>query len=168
MSNHPEAPVTPLDEMSTRQLIDSPFKGNPEAAFKKATEIVLSELGVQMRMWGTQNERADASDREMMCAAMAQLDLVALKGIGGLRSREAVKVAHADFYPKNWDGFRDYGTDVANLGVAGAYLISEIARKLIAGEDFERAPRPTEQSYPAHRNNPNVSSAEAIAEQARV
>lgn len=151
-----EAPVTLLDAMSQRPLVGSPFAGNPDLAFAKAMELTRSEVNVQMKMWGKNNERADSVKREMMAAAMAQLDLVAIKS-AGLRSREAVKIAKADFYPENWDGFRDYGTDVANLQVAAAFLISEMARLLIAGQDFERAKR--EQPYTAA--TPNLSSAEA-------
>lgn len=166
MSDNPEAPVTELDLMSTRQLADSPFVGNPNEAFAKALDLVRGEVAVQMRMWGQHNERADAKDRELMRASMAQLDLIFIKA-AGLRSREAIKIAKEDFYPENWNGFRDYGTDVANLQVAAAYLVSEIALKLISGEDFARAPRPSSENYPTDRNTPNVSSAEAIAEQAR-
>jgi hypothetical protein len=36
-----------------------------------------------------------------------------------------------------------------------------MARELIAGYDFERAPRPAEQPYPVDRNNPHMSAEEA-------
>lgn len=151
-----EAPMTVLDAMALRDLTGSPFPGNPDLAFAKAMELVRTELNVQMRMWGKNNERADSVNREMMDAAMAQLDLVKIKS-AGLRSREATKIAHEDFYPQNWDGFRDYGTDSANLAVAAAYLVSEIARLLLSGKDYERAAR--DQSYTTA--SPNMSSAEA-------
>lgn len=133
---------------------------DPIVAGQKADALIAAEVAIQDKMWGVANDRADATDRQMMAAAMAQLDLVALKRLGKLESHTALKLAYDDFYPKDWDGFRDYGSDVANLVVAAAFLRSEIKRLIAAGEDTTRAKREESQSYPG-RNVPNMSSEEA-------
>lgn len=129
-------------------------------ASRIASALTDAEFNVQTKMWGA--DRPDYQKGELMSAAMTSLDLVAIKR-AGLPSATAVKIANADFYPEDWSGFRDYGTDIANLVVAAAFLKSEITRLIAAGEDRTRAPRESHQTYAAE-TVPAFTSAEAIAE----
>lgn len=117
----------------------------------KADRLVNAEVQRQNRMWGI--ERDDHSNGELAAAAVAQLDELTLKQQG---VPEAFKQAHPSF-PKNWSGFRDYGSDIANLVVAAAWLHQEIARKLRAGEDETRTSRDTAtQPYDQTNGKPDV------------
>lgn len=130
---------------------------NAISAGAKADELIAGEVAIQDKMWGIGNDRADAVKGQMQDSAMAQIGVVALKR-QGVSSEVAVRLCYDDFYPKDWDGFRDYGSDVANLVVAAAYLRNEIKRKIGAGEDTTRLKRL--EVYPG-RNTPAVSSEEA-------
>lgn len=136
------------------------------AAGAKADSLLATEVAIQDKMWGLSNERAAADKSQMIYAAAAQLLLTVLK-VEGITSKEATTLAKASFYPTSWDGFRDYGTEdgpiIANLVVAGAFIRSEIKRRLLAGEGYDRAPRPKTETYP-ERNTPNVSSVQAISD----
>lgn len=135
--------------------------GNIAAAAAKARELIAAEVAIQNRMWESDNARADYKNGELMSAAMASLDLVALKEIGKLESHTAVKIAQDDFYPANWSGFRDYGSKIANLVVAAAFIENQIKLALFDGEDFTRAKRQPEQTYRPETGLPAVSSEEA-------
>lgn len=116
-------------------------------AAAKADELIANEIARQDRMWGEANERADSSQRQLMHAAMAQLDLLDLKHMGE-NSESAVEIVKEMTYPEDWGGFRDYGSDVANLVVASAYLRQEIKRLIANGEGTHRASRnPETQPY---------------------
>jgi hypothetical protein len=55
----------------------------------------------------------------------------------------------ACYYPADWSGFRDQGSDVANLVTAAAYLQQEIARRLSLGEaSFRTDPAPKPKLVP--------------------
>ncbi|KOX53875.1 hypothetical protein ADL19_14995 [Streptomyces purpurogeneiscleroticus] len=108
----------------------------------KADRLVNAELQRQNRMWGV--DRDDHTKGELMMAALSQLDALAVRQDGDAKAFEQVPAS----YPENWTGFRDYGSDIANLVVAAAWLHQEIARKLRAGEDETRLPRdPVKQPY---------------------
>lgn len=141
-------------------MSESPYAGNQEAAAEFARKLLETEVATQMKMWGDVN-RVDGANGELMRAAMTSLDLVFLKTEGKLESHTAEKIARSDFYPENWqpNAFRDYGTRIANLVVAGAFIQNEIVRCLVNGEDWTRAPRPVEKSYTG--TQPAMSSAEA-------
>jgi hypothetical protein len=126
------------------------------AAGLLADQLIASEVTIQDKMWGEGNDRADALKGQMQDAAMAQIGVVVLKRQGA-PSETAVNLCKEEFYPSDWDGFRDYGSDVANLAVAAAYCRSEIKRKIAAGEDTHRAKRVT----PYTTATPAVSSEEA-------
>lgn len=96
---------------------------------------VQAEMDRQNRMWGI--GRDDHTKGELMYAAMSQLEAVALRQDGEADAFN--EPSH--LYPENWSGFRDYGSDVANLVVAAAWIQQEIARKLRAGEDDTRLSR---------------------------
>lgn len=111
---------------------------------KQADELIAAEVAKQDRMWGVANERADSSHGQLMHAAMAQLDALQDRIQGEPDAFEEVPPA----YPDDWTGFRDYGSNVANLVVAAAYLRQEIKRRIANGEDTTRKSRdPATQPY---------------------
>jgi hypothetical protein len=111
-----------------------------------ANRKVQAEMERQNRMWGI--GRDDHANGELMFAAMAQLDELSIKQDG---VTDAFSEPHV-LFPENWSGFRDYGSDVANLVVAAAWIQQEIARKLRAGEDDTRTSRDPE-AQPYHQTN---------------
>src|ERR1035437_3784891 len=115
-----------------------------------ADQAIKEEVAIQDRMWGDTNERADASRNQLLHAAIAQLDLLNFKLEGYPDAVELAKVV----YPNDWDGFRDYGSNVANLVVAAAFIRSEIKRRVLLGEDTER----TKRGKPYTKSKPYVSS----------
>lgn len=123
-----------------------------------ADNLIAAEVVVQDRMWGDANERADASDNQMIHAAQAQLSLTDLL-LDGASPPRAVAIALLDHYPQDWDGLRSYGSTVANLAVAAAYIRSEMKRRILLGEDYGRSKR----GEPYVTAKPYVSSEEAIA-----
>lgn len=141
--------------------MSNPYAGNITAAAAFARELIAAEVAIQDRMWESDNGRADCQESELMRAAMASLDVVALKEIGKLESHTAVKIAQDDFYPENWSGFRDYGTKIANLVVAAAFIQNQIKLELYKGEDWTRAKRQPEQQYNPATGLPAVSSEQA-------
>lgn len=128
-------------------------------AGRKADNLIAGEVAIQDRMWGDANERADAVNNQLLKAGMAQLFLLSMK-IEGTEPERALELAKAALYPPDWDGFRDYGSNVANLVVAVAFLRSEIKRRIFAGEDTTRAKR----GQPYTNAQPYVTSDEAQAE----
>jgi hypothetical protein len=119
-----------------------------------ATALIDAEVDRQDRMWGPENERADVSNRELMHAAMAYLAALNLRQEGDPRAFIDVPLS----FPKGWSGFRNYGSDIANLVVATAFLHQEIARKLRAGEDHTRLSRDAA-SQPYTADQPKVIEA---------
>lgn len=116
---------------------------NAKNAGFSADYLIAAEIARQDEMWGVANERADTKDGQLMRAGIAQLD--------ALFARQSGDTTAFDFplwpYPEDWSGFRDYGSDVANLVVAVAFLRQEIKRKIAAGEDTTRTSRQTSQPY---------------------
>ena len=121
-----------------------------------ADGLVNTELHLQNKMWGINNERTPIDDRQLMHAAMAQLYALNRKQNG---VKDAFDVPPY-IYPPNWSGFRGYGSDIANLVVATAFLLQEIKRKLVAGEDYIRSSRPLTKSYTGDAQ-PHESAASA-------
>lgn len=128
-----------------------------QVAGQKADELIAKEVAVQDLMWGEANERADATENQLIAAAQAQTTLVKMK-LEGNTSDRATALALLGFYPEDWNGLRDYGSNVANLVVAAAFLRSEIKRRILLGEDTTRAKRGEAYLGPA---TPYVSSEEA-------
>lgn len=124
-----------------------------------ADKLIATEVAIQDRMWGDANERADSTNNQLLDAALAQQVLLGTKLKAGATSEDAVEEA-LGFYPKGWDGLRDYGSHVANLVVAAAYLRSEIKRRILLGEDTTRTKRG--EAYTTA--SPYVSSEQAISE----
>lgn len=118
-----------------------------------ADELIKSEIARQDRMWGAFNERTDISDGQLFDAGHAQLWLVMSKA-DGASPENALRSAQC-LYPEDWGGFRDYGSDVANLVVAVAFLRQEIKRRIMNGEDTTRTSRNPE-TQPYTGDQPNV------------
>jgi hypothetical protein len=115
------------------------------AAGHKADEIIAKEVAGQDKMWGVANERTDVQAGQMLKAAVAQ-------GVALIYRREGHLDAFTDgkpeFYPSDWSGFRDYGSDVANLAVAAAFIRQEMKRLIASGADTTRTSRnPAVQPY---------------------
>jgi hypothetical protein len=136
------------------------------SAGQQADQLIATEVAIQDRMWGEANERADSTRNQLMDAAMAQLVLLNAK-LSDATAEEALDEATI-YYPEDWNGLRDYGSNVANLVVAAAFIRSEIKRRLLLGEDTTRAKRGEPYVGP---DFPNVSSdvaAALVADQSRV
>lgn len=130
-------------------------------AGQKADELIATEVAIQDRMWGDTNERADSTNNQLLDAATAQLVLLRVKNDGETPT-DALEIAR-EFYPSGWSGFRDYGSNVANLVVAAAFIRSEVKRRILLGEDTTRAKRQPDQTYNPETGLPYVSSEEALA-----
>ena len=124
-------------------------------AEKKAVELVLGEMGLQNKMWGTANERADASQGQLFHAGFAQLEATLDRQMG----YPGAFVVPPHIYPADWSGFRSYGADIPNMVVGVAFLIQEIKRKLMNGEDFTRTSRRPDQAYNPETGLPNTIEA---------
>lgn len=129
--------------------------GTDDAYRPDADSLIAAEIARQDRMWGPENERADATKGQMLRAATAQM--VFLDGMLDGDDRVVAVQAGRAWYPDDWSGFRDYGSDIANLVVAAAYIRQEIKRKLALGESTERTSRnPDTQAYKPETGLPLV------------
>ena len=123
-----------------------------------ADKLIAKEVSIQDAMWGDANERADSTRNQLIVAGSAQI-VVAMGKIAGVSGDDAVAFAKP-YYPSDWNGLRDYGSNVANLVVAAAFIRSEIKRRILLGEDITRTKRGEAYKGP---DMPYVSSAEVIA-----
>ena len=115
-----------------------------EDAGRQADEIIAKEVAGQDRMWGVANERADSSGGQLLRAGLAQMEALMLRQGGEADAFGAPP----NIYPEGWSGFRDYGSDVANLAVAAAYIRQEMKRLIAQGADTTRTSRdPATQPY---------------------
>jgi hypothetical protein len=122
------------------------FNSRAYSAGIDADRLIKEEIERQDKMWGVANERADASDGQLMMAGIAQLDALFDRRNGIENAFEGAP----EIYPVGWSGFRDYGSDVANLVVSIAFLRQEVKRLIAEGESTYRAPRnPESQPYTA-------------------
>ncbi len=125
----------------------------------KADDIIDAEVLIQDKMWGDANERADAMKGQLLLAALAQgLFIAKVNDAPYLKREVALEQARDAFYPKDWTGFRDYGSDIANLAVAAAYIRNEIKRRILKGEGTHRSAR----TVPYSGDQPNMSSSDLI------
>ena len=118
-------------------------------------ELVSAELAKQNQMWGRMNERADTSQGQLFHAGIAHIDALFDRQNGEPDAFDSPPAV----YPEDWSGFRDYGSDIANLVVAVAFFTQEIKRKLINGEDFTRLARGADQAYRPETGLPNTVEA---------
>lgn len=120
----------------------------------KADELIAGEITRQDKMWGAANERADSTKGQLFDAGLSQA--LALKqrqlGVPDAFDRPG------PFYPVDWSGFRDYGSDVANIVVVIAFLRQEVKRKIANGEDTTRKSRNVE-AQPYSGDQPYVQPA---------
>jgi hypothetical protein len=115
-----------------------------------ADELILAAVAGQDRMWGIANVRADSSKGQLLAAGLAQATALYDRRLGVSDSFAAAPA----MYPDDWSGFRDYGSDVANLVVAVAFMRQEIKRLIANGESTYRKPRdPVAQPYKADQPN---------------
>ena len=125
------------------------------AAERAALDFITKELVRQNEMWGPANERVDVSNGELFQAGVGQLDAV-------FDRRNADETAFDEppqIYPENWSGFRSYGGDFANIGVGVTFLIQEMKRLAMNGEDLTRLSRTAAQPYNPETGLPNPISA---------
>lgn len=115
----------------------SMFASSTDFAKAKADELIAGEIGRQDRMWGDTNERADIAKGQLFRAGLAQMIATHNRAIGIPGAFEKPPAV----FPSDWGGFRDYGSDVANLVVAAAYIRQEIVRRIRNGESTERKSR---------------------------
>lgn len=119
-----------------------------EQAAAQARLIIATEVSKQNAMWGDANDRADISKGQLLGAASAQLMAVWSANFEPEMGREnSFALAGTELFPRDWGGFRDYGSDIANLAVVGAYVENEIKRRLLNGESTYRAPRRADQVF---------------------
>lgn len=103
-----------------------------------ADDIIAREVAGQDAMWGRSNERADSSNGQLLQAGLAQAHALYSRRVTGVPIDDANPPA---CYPDGWSGFRDYGSDVANLAVAAAFIRQEIKRLVASGADITRKSR---------------------------
>jgi hypothetical protein len=101
-----------------------------------ARAIIDKEVNGQLNMWGDSSERSDSTEGQLFFAGLAQLMALETKQAAGHWPAMVPAI-----YPEGWSGFRDYGSDIANLAVGIAFLTNEMARKIGLGEDTYRRPR---------------------------
>jgi hypothetical protein len=159
-----------------------PLKEDHSVAGVFTDQLIKEEVDIQARMWGDTNECADTTKNQLIKAALAQLTLLIekfeqehrialvdhpLSPIGADRRAQLSAVLLDDVrrhcYPEDWDGFRDYGSNIANLVVAAAFIRNEIKRRVILDEDTTR----TKRGEPYKGASPYVSAEQAAAEQYR-
>jgi hypothetical protein len=102
-----------------------------------ADDLIAREVAGQDAMWGRANERADSSQGQLLRAGLAQLQALQFRRDGDAAAFNSPPA----IYPADWSGFRDYGSDVANLVVAAAFIRQEIKRLIASGADTTRKSR---------------------------
>lgn len=116
---------------------------DPVKAGQAADDIIASEIARQDAMWGRANERADTRHGELLQAGLAQAQATWLR-----RDGQTAFDTPPPCYPVDWSGFRDYGSDVANLAVAAAFIRQEMKRLIDNGAPTIRTSRnPAVQPY---------------------
>lgn len=127
------------------------YSKTPVEAAAHAAYIIRQEVERQNVMWGDINDRADIAHGQLADAALAQM----------LRLHERRRGVTTAFdrppgcYPADWSGFRDYGSDIANLAVAAAFIQNEIKRLLRDGADTTRTSRDAK-TQPYGNDQPKV------------
>lgn len=120
-------------------------------AEKKAIDLVLAEIGLQNGMWGSASTRTDIQDGQLFAGGFAQLEATFDRRF----DYPGAFVELPDCYPEDWSGFRSYGGDIPNIVVGVAFLVQEIKRLLMNGEDPTRLARRPDQTYNAATGLPN-------------
>jgi len=102
----------------------------------EADNLIAREVGRQNAIWGQTQSREDVGEGQLFDASLAHM-----MGSAAVRGGSHYMVG-ASFYPPGWTGYRDYGSEVANLVVAAAFIRQEIKRLISEGADTTRKPRP--------------------------
>ena len=141
------ATVSPNEDLEFTEFW--PQSSPPAAPFQKTGEYVDSlierEVNVQIAMWGT--NRPDNDKGQLLGAAMASAGAInTIRSVPhplSAADRALVFEQAKMFYPADWDptAFRDYGSDVANLIVAIAFLRNQVLDMVSKGEDTTRSKR---------------------------
>ena len=105
---------------------------------EEADRLVAVEVAGQDKMWGVANERTDSASGQLLAAGLAQAHALYSRRVAGTDIQMNNPPA---CYPTDWSGFRDYGSDVANLVVAIAFMRQEVKRLLAAKADTTRFTR---------------------------
>lgn len=126
------------------------------AAERLALQLVTGEVGLQNGMWGDAERRKDIINGELLCAGMGQLDAT-FDRRNGFSDEDAFGDVPM-IYPENWSGFRSYGGDIPNIVVAAAFLVQEIKRLLMNGEDPTRLACRPDQTYNPETGIPNTEA----------
>lgn len=106
-------------------------------AGQAADDLIAREVAGQDAMWGRSNERADSSKGQLLEAGLSQALALHDRRAGNPDAFDQAP----EPYPEGWSGFRDYGSDVANLVVVAAFVRQEIKRLIAAGADTTRKSR---------------------------
>lgn len=150
--------VTEYHTVIVRETWPSPHKPSDiQQANERAVEMIANEVALQDKMWGDDNARAKHQDGQLLGAALAQAQAIhSVREYPADPRSLSFEIAHDNYFPKDWDknAFRDYGSDIANLVVAAAFLHQEIKRRLLVGEDTMRSKREPAQAYQTVRPNP--------------
>lgn len=104
---------------------------NQVRAAQLADDFIAAECAKQDRP-----DRDPENTGQLMRAGMAQLDALYAR-----RMKQPAFHETPAIYPEGWSGFRDYGSDVANLVVACAFLRREITRLIASGASTDRNKR---------------------------
>lgn len=103
-----------------------------------ADALIAAEVAGQDKMWGVANERTDSSKGQLLEAGVSQTQAVVNRRADGTPIDYRNPPAS---YPDGWSGFRDYGSDIANIVVGIAYMRQEVKRLLAANADTTRLTR---------------------------
>ncbi len=129
-------------------------------AGQKADELIAREVAGQDKMWGVANERTDSQSGQLLKAGLSQM-LALQARRDDPEKKWADRFCSTDRlpYPSDSGGFRDYGSDVANLVVAAAFIRQEIKRLIANGADTTRLSRTVTQPYTADQPATSFPSA---------
>jgi hypothetical protein len=100
-------------------------------------ESITAEIANMNAKWGPVSQRTDILDGQFFEAMLAQADATFDRRNG---EPDAFDVP-PEVFPQNWSGFRDYGSDFANLAVIAAYAQQEMLRLAMFGQDTTRLSR---------------------------
>ncbi|WP_315768586.1 MULTISPECIES: hypothetical protein [unclassified Bradyrhizobium] len=107
-----------------------------QQAERKAFELIFGEISLQNEMHGEVGTRPDDQNGELFEAGMGQLDAVFDRRNGDETAFDEPPMIYPENWGKRW--FRSYGGDIPNMVVGVTFMIQEIKRLLMNGEDPTR------------------------------
>lgn len=120
-------------------------------AERKAFELIYARLMEQNEI--QLSEHPDTQKGQFFEAALAFIEATYDRRHGIVDAFDDVPMT----YPETWTGFRSHGGDIPNIVLIISFLIQELKRLLMAGENPERV-SPT----PDLRFNPETGLQEAV------